>query len=439
MKYLAILRDSFRESLDSKILYVTGILSGLVILFIASISIRPLTMVEELQARARLLEFILGSRQPGMKVEVQNFRQTNDASEPWNGDYQFTFVLTTPLPAGVSKDDRLARGMRSLIDQSATRDLGIFVEGFFWRLNIRELKSEPGAINEFRLKVVSKGTKVTRKEDWSHEPVLFFGAWPLSWMIMSPVQMLFLIENYLVDSILGWIIILLSIIATAFFVPNMLRKGSVDLLLSKPISRVRLLVFKYLGGLTFVFLNASVIIVSVWIIVSLRSGIWAWGFLLTIPLLTFFFAILYAVSVLIGVWTRSTVVSILLTCVAWFVIWLIGFLYGKTFPEPIPADSVSARMEAAREGSSGETQGWGLPSWMADGVKVLHRSLPRTRDLSKLTAQLLNRDLLSEAERRAEGLEGPAQTTWAECVGVSCAWIVLLLGVSSWLFVRRDF
>src|SRR5262245_45531228 len=41
MKYLAILKDSFRESLDTKVFYVMTVISLLVVLFIGSISYAP--------------------------------------------------------------------------------------------------------------------------------------------------------------------------------------------------------------------------------------------------------------------------------------------------------------------------------------------------------------------------------------------------------------
>src|SRR5438067_61330 len=102
MKYLAILRDSFREALDSKILYVTWGLAALVLLFVGSISIRPLTMQRELEIRANLLQFLFRNQggQRDLTCTVENFAQTNNAAEPWNGDYHFTFVLRVPPPAG---------------------------------------------------------------------------------------------------------------------------------------------------------------------------------------------------------------------------------------------------------------------------------------------------------------------------------------------------
>ena len=66
--------------------------------------------------------------------------------------------------------------------------------------------------------------------------------------------MLWLIEDQIINGFGGTVALLISLIMTAFFIPNMLRKGSIDLLISKPIGRSQLLVYKYIGGLTFIFL-----------------------------------------------------------------------------------------------------------------------------------------------------------------------------------------
>ena len=124
---------------------------------------------------------------------------------------------------------------------------------------------------------------------------------------------LLFIEDVIVGGIGSGIAMLIGIVITAFFVPNMLRKGTVDMLLVKPISRVTLLLYKYVGGLTFIFLNTVVAVGGVWLALGLRSGVWATGFLVMILVITFFFAILYSVSTLFGVLTRSPIVAILLT------------------------------------------------------------------------------------------------------------------------------
>ena len=107
----------------------------------------------------------------------------------------------------------------------------------------------------------------------------------------------------------SWSCILIAVILTSFFVPNMLRKGTVDMLLVKPIHRVTLLLYKYIGGLSFVFSMPR----SRWAASGWRSdcapasGRPASSS--SIPGITFYFAILYAVSVLIGVLTRSPIVA----------------------------------------------------------------------------------------------------------------------------------
>ncbi|MEO8515026.1 MAG: ABC transporter permease subunit, partial [Ignavibacteria bacterium] len=48
---------------------------------------------------------------------------------------------------------------------------------------------------------------------------------------------------------ISWnLIIFFSLISTASFIPSMLEKGTIDLLISKPISRPMILISKYIGA-----------------------------------------------------------------------------------------------------------------------------------------------------------------------------------------------
>src|SRR5262249_23723208 len=119
--------------------------------------------------------------------------------------------------------------------------------------------------------VRTRPTDVTRRL-WPHEPSLFFGALPLSFLGQVPLAFqLFLVEDQVIKGIGGWIAVLVSVVITAFFIPNMLRKGTVDLLLVKPIRRTTLLLYKYVGGLLFIFLNTTLAVGGVWLALSLRS------------------------------------------------------------------------------------------------------------------------------------------------------------------------
>jgi ABC-type transport system involved in multi-copper enzyme maturation permease subunit len=99
--------------------------------------------------------------------------------------------------------------------------------------------------------------------------------------------------------------IMISIFSCASFVPNMLEKGNIDLLLSKPISRLQLILGKYFGGLLVVLMNITFLIVGIWIVVSVKFSYWNFNFLSLILVITFTFAVLYALIVWFGIMTRS--------------------------------------------------------------------------------------------------------------------------------------
>jgi len=117
---------------------------------------------------------------------------------------------------------------------------------------------------------------------------------------------------------LGWVGIILTIIATAGFFPTMMERGTIDVLLSKPISRPRLFFYKYLSGMLFVLIQATVFVVLTFLVMGFRWGIWVPGYLMCIPLLVLLFSYLYCVSVLVAVRTRSAVAAILVSLAVWF-------------------------------------------------------------------------------------------------------------------------
>src|SRR5206468_8438975 len=124
--------------------------------------------------------------------------------------------------------------------------------------------------------------------------------------------------------------------------------------------------FKYVGGLTFVFLNTAYAVGGIWLVMGLRSGIWSSGFLLTIPAITFYFAILYAVSTLAAVVTRSAIVAILVTVGFWFTMYLVGLVYTGL-------DMMKKEAEMQRQ----------IPEWVFTTADVAHAVLPRTSDRNK--------------------------------------------------------
>lgn len=110
-----------------------------------------------------------------------------------------------------------------------------------------------------------------------------------------------------------WLGILLALFAAGPIFTTLLTKGHIDLLLSKPLSRARLLT-GHVGGVWLSMLALSTYLLGgVWLIMSLKAEIWNPRFLLSILIVLAMFGVMYGVIVAIGVFTRSTALSLIVT------------------------------------------------------------------------------------------------------------------------------
>jgi len=114
--------------------------------------------------------------------------------------------------------------------------------------------------------------------------------------------------------------IMISIFSSASFVPNMLEKGNIDLILSKPISRLQLIMGKYFGGLLVVLMNIAFLIIGIWLVVSIKFSYWNFNFLWLIFIITFAFAVLYALIVWFGIMTRSATPGMMVAYLIYIII-----------------------------------------------------------------------------------------------------------------------
>ncbi len=106
--------------------------------------------------------------------------------------------------------------------------------------------------------------------------------------------------------------LLLAIFSSSSFVPNMLEKGNIDLLLSKPVSRQQLLWGKFTGGLLVVLINIGILVIGIWLIIALKFSFWEPTFLWSILIITFTFAVLYSLIVFCGILTRGSMLGMML-------------------------------------------------------------------------------------------------------------------------------
>lgn len=475
MKYLAILKDSWREALDSKVLYILLGLSILVIIGVASISFTPKPADKGMEA---ILDRFPGARvqmgfassQGPLQYALENFEQLNQ-SPPWDGEYRFDILVKeVPMPgqdgkekpsegafrtmvwvwslqkeeSELSQEDRDARkrllamreqaqnippeALEKFMNEKMRTEInsvsGPQMERFITQqlaahgtLDTQKVQLQKSEGKETRFTVEAKGRPETYRT-WPHTVSYLFGA--IKTQSESSIgNSVFAVENSLIGTYGAAIAMLVATIVTAFFIPNMLQKGGIDLLIAKPVRRSMLLVYKFIGGLTFMFVNTVVIVVGIWLVVGFRSGIWAPGFLLSIFILTFQFAIFYSVSALFGVLTRSPIVSILMACVAWVVIFIAGVGYQM--------------VEAVRDFDL-------VPGWLATTADVAHFMLPRYKDLDALNSQLLARDLLgpeSPERKLMDRLFGSIK--WTQTIGFTTGFIGVMLGLGCLRFATKDY
>jgi len=110
-----------------------------------------------------------------------------------------------------------------------------------------------------------------------------------------------------------WIGILLALFASASLFPDLQSDGRVELLLSKPIGRLNVLFGHMLGVWSAIGILAVYLLGGVWIIMSLKTGVWNPRFLLSLLLVVGMFAVMYAAVMLMGVWTESTALGLIVS------------------------------------------------------------------------------------------------------------------------------
>ncbi len=106
-------------------------------------------------------------------------------------------------------------------------------------------------------------------------------------------------------------LMLFGVFATASVIPDALEKGTVDLYLSKPLARWELLLGKYVGSVAAIGLVTIYFIGGVWLTFGARVGVWNMQFLFSSLTMTFLFATIFAIVLLLGVIFRNAAVPII--------------------------------------------------------------------------------------------------------------------------------
>lgn len=298
---------------------------------------------------------------------------------------------------------------------------------------------------------------------------------------------------------LTWIATVLALVSTAGIFPDFVTGGSIDLFLSKPISRLRLFLTKYAAGLLFVTLQVTVFSAAAFLVIGLRAGEWIPGLFIAVPVVVAFFSYLYCVCVFVGVLTRSTIAALLLTILFWLLVFgvhatellllrtsitrqqeierldrsvarverEIADLDAATQPASGPARIPEAdaahrrflqtRLEAAKQQREGVSNPFHTPHRIflavktvlpktSETVELLNRWLVRLADLPSAEPeeeQEQGRDAFGRSARNAAADEAVARTirqrSVAWVLGTSLAFEAVVLTLAAWVFCRRDY
>jgi ABC-2 type transport system permease protein len=122
--------------------------------------------------------------------------------------------------------------------------------------------------------------------------------------------------------------IALAIFATAGIVPSLMEKGTIDLLLSKPIPRWKILWGRVAGGVLAIAANLLVFTLASWILYGIGSGVWYTPYLWYTLLFGFSsFIVIFSLIIALNVVTESWVLPMSLAYV--HVVVLANFLAGR--------------------------------------------------------------------------------------------------------------
>lgn len=453
--FLAVLADSWRETRDSKVLYVLLGGIGLLLGVVLTANFEPLPGSKpylQLAARACGIETAgldlanldvaeLAGRLKGALYSLESSAVLDDADDLPSARWEVVLRRQgVPLVGG-----------RESAEEVSSR-FGKVAEGRLFVVDsIGEIRDRLGDLTGVQRWKMTISAGPDLRVAWPHRMTLFWGAVQLTPDSGAPLGLqIFILYKLLTTGFGAWIMLLVGVVVTSFFVPNMIRKGTLELLLVRPIPRWRLLFYKYLGGLLFALVLLLALVGGAWLATGLRAGLWSPTVLLAVPIVMLFFALLYACSTMVAVITRAPVPAMLVTCLYWVALFIVGVLHGvvetsrvEESGESRPKAGVSlSELKSNRSGPQRRA-----PSRPVDRkplhertfgkvVEAIHAVLPRDRDLDNLMDRQLVRDLALAGPLRDFATRSMSSASVG--LGITLAHLGGFLLVACLIFSRRD-
>ena len=189
----------------------------------------------------------------------------------------------------------------------------------------------------------------------------------------------------------------IAVFASAGLIPSVLEPGRIELLLSKPISRAHILLGRYAGNVLVISCNVIYLVLGVWLILGLKTGIWDGRFLISIATTIFIFAVLLTVVALVGVVFESAALATMIA-VALMIM-----------------SAILAQTSTMLKLLSSE---WSRNIW-----RMLYYTFPKVYDMGRMTLDAIS-------DRAFIG----TMPIWS-----SALFGAVMLGAALVIFVRRDF
>ncbi|MHC4777942.1 MAG: ABC transporter permease [Planctomycetota bacterium] len=430
--FLAMLKDSFREALDSKVFYVLAAFSLIFSISCLSIGLKNRPYEQALarvfmpsQWRGAMVD--LGEKKPRTlpSPEMKSCTQEGEklVAELEVLDLDKIEVLVMPFAdmagledfGGGNPDLETLKGQFGFRSYTARR----LLMGGFTPSRIKLIPPAEGAQENLWRVIVHCNPAGHLRTAGAQSLTLFFGLTEISLGSMSGKSMILTIQGIMANAIGGMIGVLIAVVVTAWSIPNMLRKGSIDLILARPVSRWQVLVSRYLGGLVFVLMNSILLIGGTWLGLTIGTGEVHLGYLLCFVTITLLFAIVYSVSALAAVLFRNVVLSIVFAVGFWFFCYLI-----TQWKNAMESPALNAMVS--------------LPEWLKGLAKFFYYIFPSTSDLGQLNSYFMT---LGEDKDGVMAVVKPMleKIDFTGSIISSLIFTAVVVALSAWIFHRKDY
>lgn len=330
--YIAILKDSFREALASRVLWILLVLTTVLLAGAA-----PLGLSEQQPTLLRPNSLL---NLPGLVTKIETQARSDEPSPGkliwgrWSGELKARLSIREGEESGNPSAEMagdLLEALNTLISDRTLYDAAAW-RGIELNDETRALAARAGTLSDDEVKRLNRllleaayPAEIARgKTELSISYLIWplTDSFPLSRKEAEPV--IKGIVAGIISVFVGTLGVLAAILVTSPIIPHTFEPGAIDLLFSKPVSRSLLFLTKFAGGCAFILLNAAYFIGGLWLIIGVRFDLWSGRLLACIPVFLFLFAIYYAVSALAGVLWRNPVVSIVVTILFWAACFAVG-------------------------------------------------------------------------------------------------------------------